>query len=234
MSENNQPKTLAAKMAAIMGDLDPLEKEGRNRHFNYDYVTDTTVFNAVRELLAKYRVALLSSMIEARQEVIEGKNGWQRTVAVFEFTLVCGDTEKEYKGRWQSEATDNQDKGINKAATAALKNWLLKTFCMASGDDVSGAQPTDKKRSTAHQQPGSNGPANTTPGADPRKHLDTGMSDRKSWGGDGGLIMALKEAADMDGPTVMGRLSKMAAADLITLSTPQTDVYDAFMAYEGA
>lgn len=136
------PSTLPAKLAAIMGEISTLSKDGQMGQ-KYKYVTDATVFNAVRPLLAQYNVALLSSMTGIEQNAYTTQKGtaMMQTIATFAFKLVCGDTGEVYESQWFAEANDAGDKGINKTATAALKNWLLKTFCIATGDDPDANDP---------------------------------------------------------------------------------------------
>lgn len=68
-----------------------------------------------------------------------------------------------------------------------------------------------------------------TPVEDAGDDLDSGPSDRGSWGRDGQLIKALKSGTGLDGPTIMGRLAHMENNGLITKQTSQCDVYDAVL-----
>ena len=45
-------KTLAAKMATIMGELSRLPKTGRNDFHKYDFLEESVLVDAVRPLLA--------------------------------------------------------------------------------------------------------------------------------------------------------------------------------------
>lgn len=138
MSEQtNDSAQLYAKLARIMGKTERIAKQGRNDFHHYDFVTDADVLDFFRPLFAAENVALLPRMVSAEQlEVGTTKAGDKKykTRAKFEFTLVCGDTGATYTCDWYGESNDNEDKGINKAATAALKYWLLKTFMASTGD----------------------------------------------------------------------------------------------------
>jgi len=125
--------SLAKKMARVMGEITRVEKNGRHPHHGYQYATSDDVFQAVRLAMAKHNLAVFPNMVSWRQEPV-GKQ--VRTYGVFEFTLVCGDTGESKVCHWQAEADDTQDKGINKVATAALKNFLLKAFVMSTGEDA--------------------------------------------------------------------------------------------------
>ena len=120
---------LFAKMARVMGRLARLPKSGHNPHFNYDFVTDADVSDAVRQALAAENVAFLASM----DSIVQVD---KKTVATFTFTFGDGDTGETWSCQWQGEAFDAQDKGIAKAATSAVKYFLLKTLVLSAGDEV--------------------------------------------------------------------------------------------------
>ncbi len=61
-TKEGQPVTLAAKMAAIMGDLPTMIKNGQNVQQKYQYVTAEDVKAAIRPLLKKHKVALFAEM----------------------------------------------------------------------------------------------------------------------------------------------------------------------------
>lgn len=139
---------LFAKLARVLGNLERLPKSGHNSHFNYDFVTDGDVSDAVRKALASENVAFFASMVRT---VADGK----KTVADFVYTFADGETGVTWSCKWTGEAIDSQDKGVAKAATSALKYFLLKNFILSSGDQ---ADDTD---ADAPQQPKKQ-PATTT------------------------------------------------------------------------
>jgi hypothetical protein len=130
--------SLYAKLARVMGQISRLPKEGRNTFQNYDYVTDTTVADAVRKALAAENVAFFASMTSTG---VEG----ELVVSSFEFTFADGDTGATVTTVWFGEARrfasrkdgkdSIDDKAINKTATAAEKYFLLKTFLLSTGDE---------------------------------------------------------------------------------------------------
>ena len=161
MSENEQTETpanlapLYMKMAAVMGHLERLPKRGVNKHFGYPYVTDSDVLDAVRKAMAEERVAFFVSM-DATATTPKGSS------VLLSLTFADGDTGAAKTIRWEGEAHDSQDKGINKAVTAAVKYCLLKTFLMSTGDDSDpdagggeggeGQRPAQQPTSTGQRQ----------------------------------------------------------------------------------
>lgn len=124
MSDQNG---LFKKLATVMGKIDRIPKNGHNAHFNYDFATADDVMDVLRPLLAEQGVALLISADEPRRE-------GTKTLLPVTFTLVDADTGQREEMTWTGEADDRQDKGINKAATAALKYFFLKVFMISTGD----------------------------------------------------------------------------------------------------
>ena len=133
--------SLFAKLAKVMGRLKKLPKSGYNDHFKYNFVTESDVSDAVRAALAAENVAFFASMQAVR---FEGK----KTIVDMQYTFADGETGAVWICTWTGEAIDTQDKGIAKAATSALKYFLMKTFVLSSGD------PGDDSDNGAKPEPG--------------------------------------------------------------------------------
>jgi hypothetical protein len=137
MSE--QPKSLAAKMAAIMGEVATMTKDGTNAAQKYNFTTAEQVKAALRPLLKKHKVALFANMLDVTRETSINKNGTTvvTVIAKMCFTLVCGDTGERMDCIWYGEANDYADKACNKAATAATKYFLTNTFLLSTTEPES-------------------------------------------------------------------------------------------------
>lgn len=153
----NDKAKLFAKMAKVMGELSRLPKSGHNNFFGYDFVTDADISDALRQRLADNGLAFFASMVDYTQTETINEKGKQavRTAATFEFTFACTETGESMTCRWFSEAIDNADKGLNKAATAALKYFLMKTFIISSGDVQDDTDSGDQTGSTPGKKPSS-------------------------------------------------------------------------------
>lgn len=146
---------LFAKLAKVMARLSRLPKEGRNTHFNYDFVTDGTIADAVRPALADEGVAFFASMVGV--EKIE-----KITRAHFVFTFADGETGATYSCPWIGEAIDTQDKGPAKAATSALKYFFLKTFVLSTGDPDDDTDGDAASKPKANRQTRKKAPVKTS------------------------------------------------------------------------
>lgn len=163
--EQTPETTLYGKLAKIMGEVKHVPKNGKNEHFKYSFATEGDISDAIRKLLSEHNIAIFASMVAHEQKP---SGNTIKTVCTFEFTLACGDSGATHSCLWTGEANDNQDKGYNKAATAAMKYWLLKTFMIPTGDDPDGASgeapaPKAGKVSNAAPQQRPQKPATQTP-----------------------------------------------------------------------
>lgn len=159
--EHADPKaqaSLFAKLAKIMGKLERLPKRGRNAHFGYEFVTDADVSDTVRSLLADAGIAFFANMRDAQYS-------GDKVVARFTFTFADSSTGAVWSCDWVGEGQDKQDKGTAKAATSALKYFLLKTFILSTGDPADDSdndapvkpKPAQKKLSAKPARPSGNG-----------------------------------------------------------------------------
>ena len=141
MKTTGSPQELASlykRMAQAMAQLKRLPKRGQNKHFNYMYVTDSDVLDAVRGALGGVGIAFFNDLVDMEQD-------GNRTLITLDATFADGETGASVTVTWAGEALDSQDKGINKALTGAVKYGLLKTLLASTGeDDPDGEQPDDK------------------------------------------------------------------------------------------
>jgi hypothetical protein len=110
-----------------MSTLERLPKRGRNTHFNYDFIEDEDVYDAIRPALAAEGIAFFAAIRHI--DIIDNK-----TIVYQTFTYADGKTGATWDCNWVSEAIDKQDKAIAKASTTGLKYHLLKTFILSTGD----------------------------------------------------------------------------------------------------
>jgi len=129
MSEDRKAQaSLYGKMAQAMRSIARIPKRGHNDYFNYDFVLDADVLDAVRRAMAEVDLALFVSLDSHERHE-------NRTIAAFTLTFADGDTGATQIVHWSGEAADKGDKGLSKAATSAVKYCLLKTFLISTGDE---------------------------------------------------------------------------------------------------
>jgi hypothetical protein len=159
MSETKQAPSLAAKLAMMMGEVSGVQKRGWNPHHKYNYVTAVDVYEATRDLMVRHNVILIQRpILESYQR--EGgitRLGW-------EFTWMDCDSGESIAIPWLSEAQDSQDKGANKAATAARKYFLVTQLQVPVDQEDADAGPVQGNgRQVAGMPPKAPPPPGTNP-----------------------------------------------------------------------
>jgi len=140
MKTTGTPEQLASlyrRMAQAMAHLKRLPKRGRNDRFNYDYVTDSDVLDAVRGAMGAAGIGFFADMVDIdfSRRVSTRSGEMTITELTIDAMFADGETGATVTVTWVGEAMDGQDKGLNKALTAAVKYGLLKTFLMSTGED---------------------------------------------------------------------------------------------------
>lgn len=137
MAETQQ-LNLYQKLAKITGEIGVIAKDGNNQQQKYKYIEYETIAGKFRELFSKYGVVLIPSMVEQERSASTTSRGSScvSTVCRFEFTVVNADKpDDRFVVKWQGEAADCSDKATNKAATAAVKYYLMRQFNISSKGD---------------------------------------------------------------------------------------------------
>lgn len=142
--------TLYRKMSAVMGRLKRLPKNGYNAFHKYNYVLDADVMEAVREAMSAEGLCFFVDMGEIK---VDGN----KTTIRFRVEFACSETGATHMVDWIGEALDKQDKGINKAATAAIKYCLLKTFLISTGDTDDTDAESETRTTTKAKSDNGNG-----------------------------------------------------------------------------
>lgn len=138
---DNANGKLISKLATILGNVDKIQKKGHNTHFNYKFVREADLVEAVRDKLAKDKIFITSSV--KKTEVVEmskvTKNGeivqYKAGFLYVEYTFRDGETGESFTVEGIGEIEQDGGKGIYKAITGAMKYMLMKNFLIDTGDD---------------------------------------------------------------------------------------------------
>lgn len=134
---------LYQRMNKIMEECGPIPKNGevkdKSGKLLYEYTKHDDVTAALRPLMAKHGILALPTIKSIDRETVLDSYGKQTTKICImidvKFKNVDNPSEEEFIV-CAGEAIDNQDKGIGKATSYALKNGMLKTFCLEGGEDI--------------------------------------------------------------------------------------------------
>jgi len=131
---------LYQKIAAIMGEVGKVEKEGFNVNQKYAYITEATIANVLRPLFSKYHIVPWHTLKE-----------WTRpdrtTYTVETWRLIDADTgEMTLETDMLAEGMDAGDKASSKASTFSSKYFYLRQFVIGAGskEEAEADEKTDK------------------------------------------------------------------------------------------
>lgn len=153
----NEKAELYKKIAAVMGELQRIPKNGKNKEQNYNYATAEDIKNETRKAMAKHNLSLLVELPDYEIIEITSRSGTTGTKlrGNIHYTLCCGDTGESVTMIMPNEAIDWQDKSFSKLYTVGLKYFLINTFQISTGDedDTDGAavELSDQKQAQKRQ-----------------------------------------------------------------------------------
>jgi len=119
-------------ITAVKADLGAVEKNGKMEGFgqNYKFRGIDDVINALHGPLTKHGLVVAPRLRTIVQEHEQGsKKNQTRTVVEFEWTI-AGPEGDSFIAATSGEAMDTQDKGSNKAGTAAYKQLLTQLLAI--------------------------------------------------------------------------------------------------------
>lgn len=141
---------LYQKLAKIMGEVDKIEKTGKNSQQGYDFVEQAVVLATLRPKLAEHNIVIVPTVTNHEIERFTNTKGTTvfHTVLSTKYRVVNGDNPTEdIEAEWRGEALDYSDKAVNKAMTASQKYFLMKLFNVSDKDDPDQDHPLVPKDS---------------------------------------------------------------------------------------
>ena len=129
---------LFKKLLEIQKAIEGLGKDGVGD--KYQYVTGNKLLGAVRPLMDKHGVLLISEITEAEytRQDYQTKNGGKSEMFCalkMRFTWVDADTGETLPCAWAACGMNNWDKGAGSAATYAERYFIMKFFHIATDED---------------------------------------------------------------------------------------------------
>lgn len=124
---------LAAKLASVINNLPGFEKEGRNSHQNYNFVSIEQMKKEIVPALAA--VGIICYPHDVR-ETVNYRDRGSEIHLVMKWVITDGNEILEPYPETIGQAVDTQDKSGSKGTTDALKNLYKTTFgVFEKGDD---------------------------------------------------------------------------------------------------
>jgi hypothetical protein len=132
-----RPGKIYAQMAAIMADVEAIEKDRKNTQGQgYQFRGIDDVFNAMHPLFAKHKVFPTPTVLSQTREERKANSGGVLiyTILTVNFTFYAEDGSC-VEATTVGEAFDSGDKSSNKAMSAAMKYAILETFLVPTIED---------------------------------------------------------------------------------------------------
>jgi len=126
---NEKKKNIYQKLNAVMGDIAYIQKCDKKVNGLYSFVQADAVMKKFHTAFTKHRIMMVPNIIEHE------KSGNLTTLKVEIAFINIDDPSDKIVTCSVGQGVDNQDKGIGKAYTYAIKYALLKTFCLETGDE---------------------------------------------------------------------------------------------------
>jgi ERF superfamily len=118
------------RINSVMKEVDYIQKENKKVNGQYTFVSHDAVTGRLHEPMARFGIVMVPSICELQQD-------GNRTQVKMEISFVNADSPEDKITLVQyGYGIDQQDKGIGKAQSYAVKYALLKLFGLETGDDV--------------------------------------------------------------------------------------------------
>jgi len=144
--------SLAKKLADVAREVSYVQKDGANTFHKYRYASAAAVLEKVNQAFSSRGVATFPSVEVLENVTIATKQGEARLVTVrVKVRLVDGETGETDTLEGLGSGSDNGDKAVMKAQTAAIKYAYMLGFSISTGDDPEADASTDEAVSAAPQ-----------------------------------------------------------------------------------
>ncbi len=147
---------IVTKLAEVMAEAGYVQKDGRNDHHGYRFVSAEAVYDRIRPALARRGVAIASTTAELlNHDQVTSAKGVPGVIAVVRLTLQLKDAETGEVAIYQGlgSGSDSGAKAVMKANTAALKYALAAALMMSWGDDPEAHAAAGEDRPTPAAAP---------------------------------------------------------------------------------
>jgi ERF superfamily len=134
---------IASKMAAVLADTTPVEKNGVNSQQGFKFRSIDDTVGSVRRALIKHSVAILPEVLNVERSTYQTKSGMVMNVAdvLVSYTFLAEDGSSVVT-TMAGQAADSGDKAVSKALSMAFKYLCFQTFlCGTDGDPDSEVAP---------------------------------------------------------------------------------------------
>lgn len=159
---------IAEKIGKALEAIKPLPKKGRHDKYDYAFFESDDVLGEARRVLGEVGIAF-SFSLAAEREILRTRKGSKDPNRVYQgfYIMALSDTEtgQTLRTLQKGESFVSGDAAPQKAATSAIKSFLLRTLLMSSGETSGASSSSGTGRSGSRRTgPGSTpGPGTGAP-----------------------------------------------------------------------
>lgn len=153
------PPGLASRLIQATAAIEPLIKDGVHEYHKYRYPTVAQVREHANRALAQAGISIIPSIVRVARSERTGAKGTAISISVVELEIAVCSEDGCYLARWIGESEDTGDKGVQKAASAALKAWLTQLLLIGAREEENDDGATEAKRARKSRKPAKSQPA---------------------------------------------------------------------------
>ena len=129
-TEEKKYLNIYQRLLEVMKKVGYVQKDQKKVNGQYTYVKNDDVNEKLRQHIMDQEVIAIPTILESMQD-------GNRSVVKVSIAFVCADNPSDnVVVHFYGHGVDNQDKGVGKATTYAIKYALLKLFMLTTGDDA--------------------------------------------------------------------------------------------------
>lgn len=130
----NTKSNINAKIQKVISEITGVEQNGFNKFQNYKYIKQEDIINAIRPLLVKNGLLVLSEIAEENTSYIAEKESFFCKVKV-EYNIIDIDDGAIVTKIYYGHGIDKGDKALYKAITGSEKYFYMKNFLIGAPND---------------------------------------------------------------------------------------------------
>lgn len=148
---------LAQKLADIIQKIRQPAKSGTSNFPTFEYSTRDDIFAVIRDELAKRGIAICPSTtihsVDPTGETTSSGKKEMRVRVELRVLLIDGESGETLESTWVGESKTADDRGLQQAATQAIRFWATNTFLLMDGSgEQSYANKTSGSSQNVHRQ----------------------------------------------------------------------------------
>lgn len=167
---------VVTRIAAVMADCRRLEKTDVNAQQGYAFTSEADMTEMLRPLLAAAGLVLRAELESVDRWVAKFRSSEGTGVTVHVRYTLHGPLDSLPSQPWQGDATDNADKALPKALTAAKKSFLVHTFLLSTGVDPDAGGELSTRPAPAPRPAAQPPPAPDRPASDAQRNRAYAMA----------------------------------------------------------